>query len=101
MKPSKKFLIAALGLLMPLAAWATNAPAGSKVYHGVQLGAPVTPVSLNVDLRNLPVVPTWHPGMAIHEAHKRQFFPLNRVSPAAPASITLRTLADTPSGEAP
>ncbi len=87
MKPSKKFSITALGLLMSLAAWAGNAPAGSKVYHGVQLGAPVTPVSLNVDLRSLPVVPAWHPGMAIHEAHKRQFYPPNRVSPAAPPSV--------------
>ncbi len=87
MKSNKKFLIAALGLMMPLAAWAGTASTGSKVYHGVQLGAPVTPVSLNVDLRNLPVVPAWHPGMAIHEAHKRQFYPPKHVSPAAPASV--------------
>ena len=88
MKLCKKLLIAALGLLLPVAAMAAP-PSGASghVYHGVQVGEPVSAVSLNVDLRNLPVAPTWHPGMAIHEAHKRQFFPLNRVSPAAPASV--------------
>lgn len=50
----------------------------------VELGEPVTPISIDVDLRQLPVVPQWQAGMAIKEAHKRQFFPLDRVNPAAP-----------------
>ncbi|HEY6940453.1 PKD domain-containing protein, partial [Dokdonella sp.] len=51
----------------------------------VELGEPVTPISIDVDLRQLPVVPQWQPGMPIKEAHKRQFFPLGQRSPAAPA----------------
>jgi PKD repeat protein len=79
------FLIMALGLLLPAAANAGGA--AGTVHRGVQVGEPVTPVSLNVDLRSLPVVPGWRPGMAIREAHKRQFHPLNQASPAAPASM--------------
>jgi PKD repeat protein len=63
---------------------ARRAPA--NVHRGAQVGEPVTPVSIDVDLRKMPVVPAWHPGMAIREAHKRQFHPLGRVSPATPAS---------------
>uniref|UniRef100_UPI001FAF9D36 PKD domain-containing protein n=1 Tax=Cognatiluteimonas telluris TaxID=1104775 RepID=UPI001FAF9D36 len=58
-----------------------------RIHRGAQVGEPVTPVSIDVDLRRMPVVPAWHPGMAIREAHKRQFHPLGRVSPATPASI--------------
>jgi len=50
----------------------------------VELGEPVTPISIDVDLRQLPVVPQWQAGMAIKEAHKRQFFPPDRANPAAP-----------------
>ena len=55
--------------------------------HGaaVQVGEPVTAVGVDIDLRDLPVAPTWHPGMPVQEAHKRQFFPLNRQNPSAPS----------------
>src|SRR6185436_19109304 len=87
-------LVALLALLLPIAATAAvDKPlTPTKVVHGVQVGEPVTPRSLDIDLRQLPVVPDWRPGMPIHEAHKRQFYPLNHPSPAAPAS--LRTLPD-------
>ena len=82
-------LVALLALLLPLAATAAvDKPlTPTKVVHGVQVGEPVTPFSLDIDLRQLPVVPAWRPGMPIHEAHKRQFYPLNRPNPAAPASF--------------
>jgi PKD repeat protein len=51
----------------------------------VEVGEPVTPISIDVDLRQLPVVPEWRAGMPIKEAHKRQFFPLDQRNPAAPA----------------
>jgi PKD repeat protein len=85
-----RFLAGMLALLLPaaaLAAPAAKAQATGTVHRGAQVGEPVTPVSINVDLRKLPVMPTWHPGMPIREAHKRQFHPLGRVSPATPASI--------------
>jgi PKD repeat protein len=50
----------------------------------VELGEPVTPISIDVDLRTLPVVPQWQAGMPIKEAHKRQFFPPERLDTAAP-----------------
>ena len=50
----------------------------------VELGEPVTPVSIDVDLRTLPVVPQWQAGMPIKEAHKRQYFPPERLDTAAP-----------------
>jgi PKD repeat protein len=90
MKLGKGILLAMLGLLLPMAVWAAP-PAKPltpiKVVRGVQVGEPVTPISLNIDLRQLPVVPEWRPGMPIHEAHKRQFYPLNHANPAAPAYI--------------
>ena len=90
MKSIKLFMTGALALLLPVAALAAPAakPHTTGVVHrGAQVGEPVTPISINVDLRKLPVMPTWHPGMPIREAHKRQFHPLGRVSPATPASI--------------
>jgi PKD repeat protein len=54
---------------------------------GVQVGEPVTAIGVDIDLRDLPVAPAWQPGMPIQEAHKRQFFPLNRPNPSAPASL--------------
>ncbi|MEO7251143.1 MAG: proprotein convertase P-domain-containing protein [Arenimonas sp.] len=84
-----KVLIAALGLMLPIAVLAAPAKplTPTKVYRGAQVGEPVTPISLNVDLRHLPVVPAWRPGMPIQEAHKRQFYPLDHANPAAPASF--------------
>ena len=54
---------------------------------GVSVGEPVTAIGIDVDLRDMPVAPAWQPGMPIQEAHKRQFFPLNRADPSAPASL--------------
>jgi len=79
----KTFKVAAFALLLlPCAAFAaqpTNNPGRP------QLGEPVTPHSINVDIRNLPVVPQWKPGQAIREAHKRQYHPLGKILPHAPA----------------
>lgn len=51
---------------------------------GVEVGEPVTPVEINVDLRTLPIEAEWKPGMAIREAAKRQFYPLEVKDPSAP-----------------
>jgi len=61
--------------------------AGLAHAAGVQVGEPVTAIGVDIDLRDLPVAPAWQPGMPIQEAHKRQFFPLNRPNPSAPASM--------------
>ncbi len=54
--------------------------------NGVQVGEPVTPVEINVDLRNLPTVDEWKPGEAIREAQRRIYHPLTgRSDPSAPA----------------
>ncbi len=84
----RKITVVALGLLLSfaaLAAPASKSPTALKITRGVEVGEPVTPISLDVDLRHLPVVATWHPGMPIQEAHKRQFHPLGSANPAAPA----------------
>ncbi|TAH45280.1 MAG: PKD domain-containing protein [Gammaproteobacteria bacterium] len=80
----------ATGILMSLSlcAFAQAAgPAGTSVSAGVQIGEPVSAVSIDVDLRDLPVAPAWKPGMAIKEAHKRQFFAPNRPNAALPSWI--------------
>jgi len=88
MKSFQLFLAGMLALLLPAAAVAAaKADTAGTVHRGAQVGEPVTPVNINVDLRKLPVMPTWHPGMPIREAHKRQFHPLGRPSPATPASV--------------
>lgn len=51
---------------------------------GVQIGEPVSAVGIDVDLRNLPTVQAWKPGMPIKEAHKRQYFTPERSNTAAP-----------------
>jgi len=92
--------LAAFALLMPCMAFA----AGPRVVRDVeperperparpQLGTPVTPHSIDVDLRVLPKASQWKPGMAIREAHRRQYFPIGSVRPHAPASKP--TAADT------
>ena len=53
--------------------------------NGVTVGEPVTPVGINVDLRNLPTAPQWRPGQAIREAQRRVYHPLDAVAPHAPA----------------
>ncbi|MCI4567890.1 pre-peptidase C-terminal domain-containing protein [Lysobacter sp. CFH 32150] len=79
----KTFKVAAFALLLlPCAAFAAKP---TENPGRPQLGEPVTPHSINVDIRNLPVVPQWKPGQAIREAHKRQYHPLGRILPHAPA----------------
>ena len=86
MKLSTTFKVAALALLLPATAIAAG-PAGKPANAGApQIGAPVTPHSINADLRNLPVAPQWKPGQAIREAHKRQFHAPDAIRPHAPAS---------------
>jgi hypothetical protein len=57
----------------------------SPVGNGVQVGEPVTPVGIDVDLRNLPVTEQWRPGQPIREAQRRVYHPLDARAPHAPA----------------
>ncbi len=88
---SRALTIAAVTLLLPCVAFAAS-PRGNQERNsgtfkrGVQVGAPVTPYSVNVDLRNLPRAKEWQPGMPIREAHKRQYFPIGTKLPHAPAN---------------
>ena len=63
-----------------LAAQADSAAAKTRP----TLGSPVTPQSINIDLRYLPKVPEWRPGQSIREAHRRQYHPIGAVLPYAP-----------------
>ncbi|MEZ5469812.1 MAG: carboxypeptidase regulatory-like domain-containing protein [Lysobacterales bacterium] len=55
--------------------------------NGVEVGEPVTPVEINVDLRNLPTAADWKPGDPIKEAQRRIYHPLTgRADPSAPAN---------------
>ena len=75
-------------MALSLCAFAQAAgPADTNVSSGVQIGEPVSAVSIDVDLRDLPVTAAWKPGMPIKEAHKRQFFAPNRPDAALPAWI--------------
>ena len=60
--------------------------AGHKLPGRALLGKPVTPISIDVDLRNLPVTKPWRPGQPLKNAPKRQFRPLTGPLPHAPAS---------------
>jgi PKD repeat protein len=55
-----------------------------NLQSGVQIGEPVSAIGIDVDLRDVPASATWRPGMAIKEAHKRQFFPPNHLNTATP-----------------
>jgi PKD repeat protein len=78
-------LLAAAGVSLLLSGTGQAADPTRASNARVEVGEPVTPISIDVDLRQLPVVPEWRAGMAIKEAHKRQFFPLDQRNPAAPA----------------
>ncbi len=77
-------LLTALLFAMPAVAADTFEPTAS---NGVQIGEPVSAVSIDVDLRDLPIAAAWRPGMPIKEAHKRQFFPPDRIDTATPSWI--------------
>ena len=78
---------AALLLLLPCAVMAAP-PKSAKPANASRpmVGSPVTPHSINVDVRNLPKAETWSPGMGIREAHRRQYTPLGAKLPHAPAN---------------
>ncbi|MFZ5635760.1 MAG: proprotein convertase P-domain-containing protein [Pseudomonadota bacterium] len=78
---------AAIMLLLPCAVTAAPLSGGKGKNPGrPQVGQPVTPHSVNVDLRTLPKAQQWKPGMPIREAHRRQYRPIGSVLPHAPAS---------------
>ena len=78
---------AAIMLLLPCAVMAAPPTRDEGKNPGrPQIGQPVTPQSINVDLRNLPKAKPWTPGMGISEAHRRQYRPIGSVLPHAPAS---------------
>lgn len=71
MKTVKQWgLCAALALALAGTAGAQN---DSREDGAVSVGEPVTPVEINVDLRELPTTPEWRPGDGIREAAKRQY----------------------------
>ena len=77
---------AAIMLLLPCAVMAAPPTGGKANSTRPQLGQPVTPQSMNTDLRNLPKAAPWSPGMGIREAHRRVYRPIGSVLPHAPAS---------------
>jgi hypothetical protein len=90
----KKAILSA-SLLLASAYGLAQSGRGDVVGLGTEVGEPVTAVSIDVDLRSLPVVPEWQPGDGIREAHKRQFHPLEVKDPSAPADwVTSPDLLD-------
>jgi PKD repeat protein len=90
-KFSRAFKIAAATLLLPCVAFAAQPRGTSETnregpIRGVQVGAPVTPHSINVDLRKLPRAKQWVPGMPIKEAHRRVYRPIGAKLPHTPAN---------------
>jgi len=79
MKFVKRIALSA-GLLLALG----NPAMGQTLSGGVQVGEPVTPVEINVDLRDLPTVQAWQPGDPIKEAQRRIYHPLDARAPHAP-----------------
>ncbi|MEP6882263.1 MAG: hypothetical protein ABI866_09730, partial [Dokdonella sp.] len=75
-----------LSVLLAMPATAAD-PFEPTASNGVQIGEPVSAVSIDVDLRDLPTAAEWRPGMSIKEAHKRQFFPPGRIDSSAPSWI--------------
>ena len=79
----------ALVAALALTAVGTGAVAqGLSNGNGVSVGEPVTPVGIDVDLRNLPTAAMWQPGQPIREAQRRVYHPLDARAPHAPADWT-------------
>ena len=78
---------AAIMLLLPCAVMAAPPTGGKANTTRPQVGQPVTPQSMNTDLRNLPKAAPWSPGMGIREAHRRVYRPIGSVLPHAPALL--------------
>jgi Proprotein convertase P-domain/Carboxypeptidase regulatory-like domain len=89
---SRALKAAAMTLLLPCVAIAAPPRGNSETNRGeialrrAQIGAPVTPHSINVDLRKMPRAKEWQPGMAIREAHRRVYFPIGSKLPHTPAN---------------
>jgi hypothetical protein len=77
---------AVLSLLLPCAAIAAQPQAAQIKTVRPQVGSPVSAHSIGVDIRNLPRAKEWRPGMAIREAHRRQYTPIGTKAPHAPVS---------------
>jgi hypothetical protein len=88
---SRAIKVAAATLLLPCIAIAAP-PRGNNetnrepILRRAQLGAPVTPHSINVDLRKLPRAKEWQPGMPIREAHRRVYNPIGAKLPHTPSN---------------
>jgi hypothetical protein len=87
---SKALKVAAVTLLLPCIAFAATPRGNSETNRGeitvrrAELGAPVTPHSINVDLRKVPRAKEWQPGMPIREAHRRVYRPIGAKLPHTP-----------------
>jgi hypothetical protein len=57
------------------AAHAQPAPDERRIPRRVEVGRPMRPVSLDVDLRDLPVVPAWQPGDPVKDIPRREYPP--------------------------
>jgi Bacterial pre-peptidase C-terminal domain len=68
---------------------------GSTIVSYAQLGEPVTAVSIDVDMRDLPVVPEWKEGARIKEMPRYAFPRPSAKDPSAPADwVTSPDLLD-------
>jgi hypothetical protein len=78
---------AAIMLLLPCAVMAAPPQGGAKAKNPgrPQIGQPVTPHNMSIDLRTLPKAQQWKQGMSIREAHRRQYTPIGTKLPHAPA----------------
>jgi hypothetical protein len=87
---SRALKAAAVTLLLPCVAIAATPRGNSETNRGeitvrrAELGAPVTPHSINIDLRKVPRAKEWQPGMPIREAHRRVYRPIGAKLPHTP-----------------
>ncbi len=86
---SRALKAAAITLLLPCVAIAAPPRGNSETnrestQRRAQVGTPVTPHSINVDLRQLPRAKGWKPGDPIREAHRRVYTPIGTKLPHAP-----------------
>ena len=88
MKLSNTLHLLGAGLLLSISSLAhAQGSRDGTAGIGVEVGEPVTPYSIDVDLSKLPTTPEWRPGDPIREAAKRQYYPLETKFPHAPASL--------------
>lgn len=88
MKLSNTLHLLGAGLLLSISSLAhSQSSRDGTAGFGVEVGEPVTPHSIDVDLSKLPPTPEWRPGDPIREAAKRQYYPLETKFPHAPANL--------------